>query len=180
MRVAVLATAAILVLAAAPAAGARSFVLRATGSTTGPGDVQAIGDFKPPSGASVRRAVRVFGEPTFRRGGGEICRIGWARFGLRIRFQNFGGFDSCGPRGLAQKAIVSADDRWRTEAGLRLGDRVARLRRLYPKAKRTLRGFRLVEAILPFGRPVAYAVLGARVRDGRVVAFTLFIGAAGD
>jgi hypothetical protein len=94
-------------IAAAPA-DARSFVLRATGSTTGLGEVQAIGDFKPSVNPRLRAAVRAFGPPDRRRGGGEICRVRWNRFGLTIIFQNFGGFDSCGPRGLAQKAIVSA------------------------------------------------------------------------
>ena len=169
----------LLLVAAAPAS-ARSFVLRASGNPTGPGEVLAIGDFKPPANPTVRRAVRVFGDPTSRRGAGEACSIRWARFGLRIKFANFGGSIACGPRGLAQKAIITGDRRWRTAAGLHIGDSVARLRRLHPNAKRTPRGFRLVEGVLPFGRPVTYAVLGARVSGGQVTAFTLFVGAAGD
>jgi hypothetical protein len=176
----VLAAVAVVLLAAASPASARSFVLRATGSTTGPGVVQQIGDFRPPSGATLRRAVRAYGVTTSRRGGGEICRVRWAGLGALIIFQNFGGSDSCGPRGLAQKAVLTGDRPWRTEAGLRIGDGVARLRRLHPGAKRTPRGFRLVEAVLPFGTPVSYAVLGARVKGGRVTAFTMFVGAAGD
>jgi hypothetical protein len=39
----------------------------------------------------------------------------------------------------------------------------------------------LVAGKLPFGaEPTDYAVLGARVKNGRVSAFTSFIGAAGD
>ena len=75
---------------------------------------------------------------------------------------------------------MGGDSRWRTLKGLQIGDGVARLERLYPRARRTPRGFRLAQGILPFGRPVPYAVLGARVSDRRVRAFTLFIGAAGD
>jgi hypothetical protein len=37
-----------------------------------------------------------------------------------------------------------------------------------------------VEAILPFGTIRRYSVLGARVTGGRVSAFSLFVGAAGD
>ncbi len=103
----------LLLVAAAPAS-ARSFVLRASGNPTGPGEVLAIGDFKPPANPTVRRAVRVFGDPTSRRGAGEACSIRWARFGLRIKFANFGGSIACGPRGLAQKAIITGDRRWRT------------------------------------------------------------------
>lgn len=167
-------------LAAAVPADARSFVLRATGSQTGLGEVRAIGDFKPAVNPRLRAAVRAFGQPTSRRGGGEICRVRWNRFGLTIRFQNFGGFNSCGPRGLAQKAVVTGEQPWRTAKGLRLGDGVVRIRRLYPNARQTRRGFRIISGILPFGRPQPYAVLGARLEDGDVSAFTLFIGAAGD
>jgi hypothetical protein len=167
-------------LAAAAPADARSFVLRATGSQTGLGEVRAIGDFKPAVNPRLRAAVRAFGQPTSRRGGGEICRVRWNRFGLLIIFQNFGGFDSCGPRGLAQKAVVSGERPWRTAKGLRLGQDVGRIRSLYPNARRTPRGFRLISGILPFGSPQPYAVMGARFQAGGVTAFTLFIGAAGD
>lgn len=176
-----IASAAATVLAAAPAAEGRTFVLRATGSETGLGEVRAIGDFKPSLRPTLGAAIRAYGEPSRRSGGGDICRVRWAALGIRIQFQNFGGVDSCRPRGgRAQKAVVTGDRPWRTPQGLRLGDRVARLRRLHPDAKRTARGFRLVEGVLPFGSPQPYAVLGARVASGRVTAFTLFIGAAGD
>jgi hypothetical protein len=168
-------------LAAAPAAGARSFVLRASGSETGLGVVRAIGDFKPSRGPTLGAAIRAYGQPSSRRGGGEICRVRWAPLGVRITFQNFGGVDSCRPRGgRAQKAVVAGDRPWRTAKGLRLGDGVGRLKRLHPDARRTSGGFRLVEGVLPFGAPRRYAVLGARVAGGRVTAFTVFIGAAGD
>jgi hypothetical protein len=176
--VATLAAASALV-AAAPA-DARSFVLRASGSRTGLGEVRAIGDFEPAVSPRVRAAVRAFGPPDRERGGGEICRLRWNRVGVTIIFQNFGGFDSCGPKGLAQKAIVNGERPWRTAKGLRLGDPVARIRRLHPGALQTPRGFRIVSGILPFGRPVPYAVLGARLQRGEVSAFTLFVGAAGD
>ena len=162
-------------------ADARSFVVHATGSETGPGVVRSIGDFKPARNPRLGAAIRAFGQPTSRRGGGEICRVRWADLGVKITFQNFGGVDSCEPNGgRAQKAVVRGDRPWRTRRGLRLDDGAARVRSLYPDAERTSRGFRLVEGILPFGRPIRYAVLGARIADGRVSAFTMFVGAAGD
>ena len=100
--------------------------------------------------------------------------------GLTIIVQNFGGVDSCGPQGLAQKAIVTGDRPWRTTENLRIGDSVRRIQRLYPNARRTPRGVRIISGILPFGTPVPYAVLGARLQGGDVSAFTLFVGAAGD
>jgi hypothetical protein len=167
-------------LASPAAADARPFVIEARGSETGPGVVRAIGDFRPPRNPRLGAAIRAYGPTTSRRGGGEICRVRWAGIGVRITFQNFGGVDSCEPSGgRAQKAVVD-DSRWRTAKGLRIGNEVTRLRRLYPDAQRTPRGFRLVEGILPFGAPRRYAVLGARVSAGRVRAFTMFVGAAGD
>jgi hypothetical protein len=164
-----------------PAAAARPFVIEARGSETGPGVVRAIGNFRPARNPRLRAAIRAYGEPTASSGGGEICRVRWEELGVRIVFQNFGGVDSCEPSGgRAQKAVVEGDNRWRTLKGLRLGNTVARLQQLYPNARRTPRGFRLAEGILPFGAPVRYAVLGARIANGRVRAFTLFIGAAGD
>ena len=162
-------------------ADARSFVVHATGSETGPGVVRSIGDFKPARNPKLGAAIRAFGQPTSRRGGGEICRVRWANLGVKITFQNFGGVDSCtAAGGRAQKAVVRGDRPWRTRRGLRLDDGVARLQSLYPEATRTSFGFRLVEGILPFGQPVRYAVLGTRIAGGRVSAFTMFVGAAGD
>jgi hypothetical protein len=183
-RTRLLATAALVVatalIAAAPAEG-RPFVIEARGSEQGPGVVRAIGDFRPARNPRLGAAIRAFGEPSGTSGGGEICRVRWADLGLRIVFQNFGGVDSCEPSGgRAQKAVVAGDRRWRTKRGLRIGNGVDRLERLYPRARRTPRGFRLAQGILPFGTPVPYAVLGARVNGGRVRGFTLFIGAAGD
>jgi hypothetical protein len=172
---------AVALTAPAPAAEGRSFVVKARGSQTGLGEVRAIGDFKPARNPTLAAAIRAYGRPTARSGGGEICRVRWAGLGVRIRFQNLGGVDSCTPRnGRAQKAVVSGDRPWRTDRGLRLGDSTRRVRQLYPGARRTARGFRLVEAVLPFGSPRRYSVLGARVRAGRAGAFSLFIGAAGD
>jgi hypothetical protein len=179
LAIAVLSIAAALTVAAP--ATARPFVIEARGSEKGPGVVRAIGDFRPARNPRLGAAIRAYGDPTATNGGGEICRVRWADIGVRITFQNFGGVDSCEPSGgRAQKAVVSGDRRWRTAKGLRIGNGVAKLQRLYPRARRTRRGFRLAQGILPFGRPVPYAVLGARVAEGRVRAFTLFVGAAGD
>jgi hypothetical protein len=168
-------------LAPAAPADARSFVIKARGSKTTLGEVRAIGDFTPSRNPTLAAAIRAYGRPTSRRGGGEICRVRWARLGVTITFQNFAGVDSCRPRnGRAQRAVVRGERPWRTAKGLRLGDRVELLRRLYPRARRTSRGFRLVEGVLPFGAPRRYSVVGARVGGGRLRAFTLFIGAAGD
>src|SRR5215218_2240773 len=100
------------VLVAASQAEARSFVIRASGSQSGPGTVRAIGDFKPARKPTLAAAIRAYGQPTSKSGGGEICRVRWEKLGVRITFQNFGGVDSCRPRkGLAQKAVLKSDRR---------------------------------------------------------------------
>jgi hypothetical protein len=169
-------------LALAPAAEARSFVIKAKGSKTTLGTVKAIGGFKPSRDPHLGAAIAAYGQPTSRSGGGDFCKVRWAPLGLFFRFQNFGGNDSCdADGGLAQRVVIKGDKPWHTGRGLALGDRVRKLKRLYPHAKRTSRGFRLVAGKLPFGaEPTDYAVLGARVANGRVSAFTSFIGAAGD
>jgi hypothetical protein len=169
-----------LLLPASPAA-ARSFVIKAQGSSTGLGQVRAIGDFKPARDPRLAAAIGAWGDPSGKSGGGDFCKVRWAALGIRFTFQNFGAVDSCQPRhGRAQKGVVSGDRPWRTGKGLRLGDTVARLKRLYPRSRRSRRGFPLVRAVSPFGRITRYTVLGARISQGRVSAFTLKVFAAGD
>jgi hypothetical protein len=179
-RVLVVAVALLVITPAA--AEARSFTIKAKGSRTGLGKVLAIGDFKPSRDPSLQAALNAYGTQTSARGGGDFCKVTWRPLGLFYRFQNFGGQDSCRPEGgLAQRVVIKGSKPWHTGRGLALGDRVRKLKRLYPRAKRTSRGFRLVAGKLPFGaEPTGYAVLGARVKSGRVTAFTSFIGAAGD
>jgi hypothetical protein len=169
-------------LAAAPAAEARSFVIEARGFSDRQGVVQRIGDFRPPRGESLGAAIRAFGEPSSRSGGGNSCSVRWRPLGVRILFANFGGEDACDPSGgQAQRAFVSGDRRWHTARGLHIGARLQRLRQLYPNARRNAGGgFPLVTSFSPFGTGGRYTVLGARVRGGRVTGFSMFIGGAGE
>jgi hypothetical protein len=173
-------TALVGVFLAAPAADARSFTIKARGSETSLGVVRVIGDFRPARDPTLAAAIRAYGRPTRKTGEGEVCRVRWAALGVRMLFSNFGAV-ACRPQnGLAQKAVLRGQRPWHTAKGLAIGDGVGKLRRIYPRAPRTTRGFRLVQGILPFGAPRPYSVLGARASGGRVTAFTLFIGAAGD
>jgi hypothetical protein len=175
------ATALIASLAAAPAAGARSFVIAARGSDDSFGTVKRIGDFKPARNATLAAAVRAYGEPSSTSGGGDSCSVRWRRLGLTILFANFGGADACEPSaGLAQRAVVKRRKRWHTRRGLHIGDHLRKLDRLYPGVEPRAGGFALVTAYSPVGTGGRYTVLGARVRISRVRAFVLFIGAAGD
>jgi hypothetical protein len=107
--------------------------------------------------------------------------VRWREFGLTILFANFGGSDACErDEGLAQRAVIKRVERWHTRRGLHIGDRLAKLDRLYPGIEPRAGGFPLITAFNVFAGRGRYTVLGARVRISRVKAFVLFIGAAGD
>ena len=169
-------------LAAAPAAGARSFVIEARGSADSVGTVKRIGDYRPARHPRLAAALRAYGEPTSMSGAGsESCRVSWRELGLTMLFANFGAVDACDPdEGLAQRAIVKRRKRWHTQRGLHIGDHLRKLDRLYPGIEPRAGGFPLVTAFNVFAGEGRYTVLGARVRLSRVRAFVLFIGQAGD
>jgi hypothetical protein len=65
------------------------------------------------------------------------CRIAWPALGLAVDFTLIGTDprDPC-VAGIAVVATATSRAAWRTALGLRVGDTVARLRKLYPKARR--------------------------------------------
>lgn len=127
------------------------------------------------------QAVARFGVPALTRSRPPSCVVAWPRLGLTINFFDFAG-EPCtdgGPVG----ATITNRARWRTSLGLRVGDGVQRLRKLYPRASRHTglfggsNGFWLVprhacEAVGGY----AYPGLLARIRDGRVSAIVATIG----
>ena len=72
--------------------------------------------------------------------------------------------------------------RWRTAQGLRIGATPGRLREVYPGADRVgARSYRIVTGRNVFGSgDEPYAVVSARLSDGRISSFRLFVGAAGE
>lgn len=168
--------------AALPApASARSFLVNARGSSTGLGKVLRIGDFRPSRDSSLAAAIAAYGRPSSTAGGGESCTVRWRPLGVRILFVHLGGGNACEPsQGRAQVAVLRDTRRWRTVKGLRLRDSVEKLKRLYPRAPRRGRSYRLVSGKNLIGGTGRYAVLSARVADEKVSSYRLFIGAAGD
>jgi hypothetical protein len=165
-----------------PASAARSFVIDARGSATGLGRVLRIGDFRPQRDATVAAARAAFGRPSSTGAGRNACPIAWRGIGIRILFANFGAGSACAPRlGSAQVAVVRGR-RWSTAQGLRVGATPKRLREVYPGADRVgARSYRIVSARRVFGESNGrYAVVSARLSDGRVSSFRLFVGAAGE
>ncbi len=116
----------------------------------------SIGDFTVRRG--LQRGIRAFGRRFSRVG----CMVSWVRPALALRFT--------GPRcrRFASALITRQPIRgsalvhtWTTAAGLRLGDRLARLRRLYPPARRFHRTYRLepgLRALVAGGRVTGFRV----------------------
>jgi hypothetical protein len=164
-------------------AEAQSFTIEARGSNTSFGEVRAIGDFKPRRDPTLGTAIDAYGEPgSIRPRGSASCKVAWPALGVRILFVDLGGGGACDPRyGKSQEARVQTRPEWRTRRGLHVGDRVRKLRRLYPGATRHGRSFWLVTGISLYGpAKQRYPVLAASVREGVVRSFKLEIGAAGD
>jgi hypothetical protein len=142
-----------------PAAGPTDFTIVVTGPEAG----LRIGRFRHGAPApAYPRAVAAFGTPSSRGTDdpveSNLCTVRWRGLGLDM------GFATSAPKPcLAGKLGRSGwfgasvyTRRWRTERGLRVGDSVAKLRRLYPRAT-----FKDVPPQAP------YWVLESRTQAGR-------------
>jgi hypothetical protein len=150
---------------------------------TGRYSITELGRFHPKRNASLKRAIRAFGRPSSRPSNPNtnLCKVVWRNKRLRIEFANFGGHSACSGRyGQAQSVKIGRFRKWRTSRQLWMGESTRRLRSLYPGAERQGALWWLKEAYSPFGSGSWYPVLAARVRNGRVVGFNGWIGAAGE
>jgi hypothetical protein len=145
--------------------------------------VSSIGDFRPSRDATIPAAERVFGPSSSRRAPSDSsCIVRWKRLKLEILFASF---DAPGPSrcrgtiGRAQSFKVRGG-RFRTWHGLRVGQREAAIRRRHSGAKLRKGAWWLKAAVSPFGDGSEFAVLDAKVRNGRVSVMRGWIGAAGD
>jgi hypothetical protein len=81
------------------------------------------------------RAKSVFGAPdTTRRVRASECRTVWRSLGLTLGYLDLSGGNPCRIGGMVTATATSTA--WRTDRGLRVGDRIARVRMLYPHARR--------------------------------------------
>ena len=103
---------------------------------------------------------------------GTSCRVAWPGLALTVDFALIGTDprDPCAA-GAAVVATAASRGAWRTAVGLRVGDTVARVRFLYPHARRHGSGYWLVprRACAEVGG-FAYPGLLARTQHGRVTA----------
>jgi hypothetical protein len=117
--------------------GAVALAVVAVGSAlaAGPFTIQAdhkVGGLAVGSGTRAQ-AVKRFGAPSSQTGGAQTCNVTWKRLGLRISFLDFAA-NACNAGGAVIFTITNRAH-WRTGVRLRVGDTLARLRSLYPKAK---------------------------------------------
>jgi hypothetical protein len=113
------------VLAVAADATAPTYVIQASRSSVA-GVV--VGRAKPES------AIRRFGQPATTNWNGSSCLYDWPQIGLKIVFWYHDPKSNPCELGEAARATVTSRSAWRTTVGLRVGDSVARLRKLYPRA----------------------------------------------
>ena len=122
---------------------------------------------------TLSQATRTFGRPDHvlpLKGTHPVCRAVWADYGLEVRFSATAGCRRPG----AWWQVTMRGARWHTALGLHVGDREARLRALYPDARRLdflgLGALFELETGGPFcdgGPPLAVA---GRIAGGKVVA----------
>ena len=143
-----------------------------------------LGSYRVKVDGSLAGAVAAFGEPSrIRRGSRyrEFCYVSWRQLGPRIIFYNLGLANPCQPQsGRFYEATITSRADWRTSKGLRIGDAVRGLRRLYPRARRQGNWWSLVVRRSPYGDNALYAGLAAKAIRGRVVALVVSYQAGGD
>lgn len=150
------------------------------------GKITHIGDLGLSRAPTIGRATAAFGAPTKKRLDGKVlCVVDWAPLALRGRFVNLGGprpgQTTCSSTvGKLQTAEIRGPA-LQTQDGLRVGDTLARLRKLHPAARRHGKSWWLATAPNPFGDPGArMSIVRANVKDGKVSVLVLWIGAAGE
>jgi hypothetical protein len=158
---AVASVAAAVAVATPSAAPAPSFVI--TGDTS-------IAGF--PRDGTMRRALALFGQPQIRDPFGyEACRLVWPVWGITMTVGSANNpVGACGPEAKHRQTTLTGRH-WRTSAGLKIGDPLARLRQLYPKAFREKPGTWWLKTRSLAG--LLFPGLEAKILKGRVASFTV-------
>jgi hypothetical protein len=168
---------------AAPAAVARP------GGTiqTGANGVTALGSWHVSTHPTFQSAVRALGAASavHVHTHGSFCTgTGtWNKLGLRVAFTLFSADPYCA-RVRAQTGTISGAagrGHWQTTRGLRVGDSVGTLKRLYPRAVKEAGGWAIVysrHSVIAEGSRLD--IVTAQVKGNRVSGFKLWFGGAGD
>ena len=154
---------------AATAAASPSFVIK--------GD-EWIGTFAVKKNGTLGGLEAAFGKPGRLTPTQDGCTALWGSIGLRVSLYNLAGGNPCKPKTGFHSTSVMTGKRWSTNKGLRIGDAVARLKALYPKAKLHGSQYWLVPRFTQ--ATGSYPGLAANVVAGKVSAFQVIWGAGGE
>jgi hypothetical protein len=141
------------------------------------GFVVRMGPLKVKIHPYLRDATAAFGRPSSVTAGRGVCRARWSSLRLTATFTSFGAIRDFCAQGLLQTAVVRSPA-WQTWAGLRVGARSARIPELHHNAQFS-DGKWVLATQDTYGEEPSPTV-SALVRGGRVMALSLWVGAAGD
>jgi hypothetical protein len=180
MKFAAVAMPAAFVLASACSQEHSSLAIRVDGPRT-----TILGPFDTIRHPTLEGAIQAFGRPSNceRSALPATDEALWKGLGLRLEFDAFESSTPCGSPGeeaLSGAALLSGP-RWRTEPGLAVGDSLARLQKLYPKARIRrydgpsvlVTGWWLVTRAYRDPDLHPFPALVARTERGRVVGFVV-------
>ena len=156
-------------LSAAAALASPSFVIR--------GD-NYIGTFAVKKNGTLGGLQAAFGKPGRITPNQEGCAALWGSIGLRVSLYNLAGGNPCKPKTGYFSTAQMTGSRWRTDRGLAVGATLARLKQLYPKAKRHGEQWWLVPRFTQ--ATGSYPGLAAMIVAGMVSAFQVIYGAGGE
>ena len=154
---------------------------------TGPGGVTALGSWRVSTRPTFPAAVRALGpaNAVHAHNSGNSCTgTGvWSGLGLRVLFTSFSAEPYCAAARAQTGTISGAAGRghWRTTRGLRVGDSVGKLKRLYPRAIHGPGGWAIVHSLhSAIAEGSRLDIVTAQIKHGQVFALRLWIGGAGD
>jgi hypothetical protein len=129
-----------------------------------------IGGFVLARNGKISGAIAVYGNPTSRQQFGyDECTVVWAELGVQSTFSH--SYDNpCSLSGCHLETAITGRQ-WRTDRGLRVGDSLRRLRKLYPSAK-VFVGKRWSLITRPFGGTRVPTLL-ATVEAKRITSLTV-------
>lgn len=151
----------------------RSYTIR-----TDDGWVKRIGPFRPQSSGTPGHAKAVFGTPSSVSSEGNVCHIEWRRLRFRTVFANFGLGSAC-TLGSLQSATIRSSQ-FRTRRGIRVGSRSSAIPGRHRNAEFRGSSWWIASVHLPYGVGREQPTIRALVRNGRVYALKLWVGAAGE
>lgn len=126
-----------------------------------------LGRWKPYANPAFAKAVAAYGSPSRKYKSGPVCVAVWSALGIVASFTT--PFEDCATNGwgFAMNVTLSGANgraRWKTRAGLRVGDAASRIRQLYPSATSQGSTWYLPRKLsVPFGAPVKAAVSNGKI-----------------